>query len=63
VLDQIPTSAVSRRSLGTGVSIAGAAVVGVAFGMVRHAFGLTLPDLRHHLRLSDIVVWLVAQKQ
>ncbi|GAA4821564.1 hypothetical protein GCM10023201_03980 [Actinomycetospora corticicola] len=34
------------RTTETRVAIAGAAVVGVAFGMGRFCFGLTLPDLR-----------------
>jgi predicted MFS family arabinose efflux permease len=42
------------------VGAAGAAVVGVAFGMARFAFGLTLPDVRGELGLSDVLLGLIA---
>ena len=42
------------------IGIAGAAVVGVAFGMARYVYGLTLPDIRHELGLSELVLGLVA---
>jgi len=44
----------------TRVGVAGAAVVGVAFGMVRYAFGLTLPDVRSELGMSDALLGFVA---
>lgn len=44
----------------TRVGAAGAAVVGVAFGMARFAFGLTLPDVRSSLGLSDALLGLIA---
>ncbi|ULE34695.1 MFS transporter [Mycobacterium sp. IDR2000157661] len=47
-------------SAGGRVGLAGAAVVGVAFGMARYAYGLTLPDIRQELRLSELVLGLVA---
>lgn len=34
------------------VGLAGAAVVGVTFGMARYAYGVTLPDIQQDLRLS-----------
>ncbi|MEZ0165730.1 MFS transporter [Kineococcus sp. LSe6-4] len=42
------------------VGLAGAAVVGVAFGMARYAYGLTLPAVRQDLGLSEVVLGLVA---
>lgn len=42
------------------VAVAGAAVVGVAFGMVRYAFGVTLPDVRSDLAMSDQQLGLIA---
>ena len=42
------------------VGATGAAVVGVAFGMARFAFGLTLPDVRSELGLSDVLLGLIA---
>ncbi|WNB84803.1 MFS transporter [Cellulomonas sp. ATA003] len=42
------------------VGVAGAAVVGVAFGMARYAYGLTLPGIRQELALSEMVLGLVA---
>ena len=43
-------------SAGGRVSLAGAAVVGVAFGMARYAYGLTLPGIRQDLGLSELVL-------
>jgi len=42
------------------VGVAGAAVVGVAFGMVRYALGVTLPDVRGDLAMSDALLGVVA---
>ena len=47
-------------SSATRIGIAGAAVVGVAFGMARYVYGLTLPDIRQELGLSELVLGLVA---
>ncbi|MGY1455378.1 MFS transporter [Streptomyces sp. SS8] len=47
-------------STGNRIGLAGAAVVGVAFGMARYAYGLTLPDIRQALELSEPVLGLVA---
>ncbi|MBJ6635434.1 MFS transporter [Streptomyces coelicolor] len=47
-------------STGSRVGLAGAAVVGVAFGMARYAYGLTLPGIRRDLELSELVLGLVA---
>lgn len=47
-------------SAGNRIGLAGAAVVGVAFGMARYAYGLTLPDIREDLGLSELVLGLVA---
>ncbi len=47
-------------SAGSRIGIAGAAVVGVAFGMARYAYGLTLPGIRQDLGLSEPVLGLVA---
>jgi predicted MFS family arabinose efflux permease len=49
---------VDRRTVGIGVG--GAAVVGVAFGMARYAYGLTLPDVRAEFGLSELVLGLIA---
>jgi predicted MFS family arabinose efflux permease len=49
---------VDKRSVGVGVG--GAAVVGVAFGMARYAYGLTLPDVRAEFGLSELVLGLIA---
>jgi hypothetical protein len=59
------TSVMSRNrtdltSAATRVGVAGAAVVGVAFGMVRYALGLTLPDVRRELGMSDALLGVVA---
>lgn len=42
------------------IGLAGAAVVGVAFGMARYAYGLTLPGIRAELGLSELVLGLIA---
>ena len=42
------------------VGMAGFAVVGVAFGMARFCFGLTLPGIRQDLGLSELVLGLIA---
>ena len=47
-----------RQTLGVGVG--GAAVVGVAFGMARYAYGLTLPDVRSEFELSEMLMGLIA---
>ncbi|MHA7283342.1 MFS transporter [Arthrobacter sp. TMS2-4] len=47
-------------SVGGRVGVAGAAVVGVAFGMARYGYGLTLPGIREDLGLSELVLGLVA---
>ncbi len=49
---------VDRRTVGVGVG--GTAVVGVAFGMGRYAYGLTLPDIRAEFGLSDVLLGLIA---
>lgn len=46
-------------STGSRIGIAGAAVVGVAFGMARYVYGLTLPSVRADLGLSELVTGLV----
>lgn len=47
-----------RQTIGVGVG--GAAVVGVAFGMARYAYGLTLPDVRSDFGLSEMLLGLIA---
>ncbi|WP_368680518.1 MFS transporter (plasmid) [Rhodococcus opacus] len=47
-------------SAGGRIGLAGAAVVGVAFGMARYAYGLTLPGIREDLGLSELVLGLIA---
>ncbi|MCH8559261.1 MFS transporter [Nesterenkonia sp. DZ6] len=47
-------------SAGGRIGLAGAAVVGVAFGMARYAYGLTLPSIREDLGLSELVLGLIA---
>ncbi|MCL3859611.1 MFS transporter [Actinotalea sp. K2] len=47
-----------RQTIGIGVG--GAAVVGVAFGMARYAYGLTLPDVRSEFGLSELLLGLIA---
>jgi predicted MFS family arabinose efflux permease len=49
---------VDKQSIRVGVG--GAAVVGVAFGMARYAYGLTLPDVRSEFGLSDTLLGLIA---
>lgn len=49
-----------KLSAGARVGFAGAAVVGVAFGMARYAYGVTLPDIRQDLGLSELVLGLIA---
>jgi MFS family permease len=45
---------------GGRVGLAGAAVVGVAFGMARYAYGPTLPGIRQDPELPEPVLGLVA---
>jgi predicted MFS family arabinose efflux permease len=47
-------------SPGNRIGLAGGAVVGVAFGMARYAYGLTLPGIREDLGLSELVLGLVS---
>lgn len=47
-----------RQTIAVGVG--GAAVVGVAFGMARYAYGLTLPDIRSEFGLSHMFAGLIA---
>ncbi|MGQ1840162.1 MFS transporter [Kocuria turfanensis] len=47
-------------SAGNRIGLAGAAVVGVAFGMARYAYGLTLPGIREDLGLSELMLGLVS---
>lgn len=42
------------------VGMAGFAVVGVAFGMARFCFGLTLPGIRQDLGLSELLLGFIA---
>ena len=49
-----------KLSDGGRVGLAGAAVVGVAFGMARYAYGLTLSGIRQELGLSELVLGFVA---
>jgi len=49
---------VDKQTIGIGVG--GAAVVGVAFGMARYAYGLTLPDVRSEFGLSEFFLGLIA---
>ena len=42
------------------MGLGGAAVVGVAFGMARYAYGLTLPDVRSEFGLSEPLLGLIA---
>lgn len=42
------------------LGVGGAAVVGVAFGMARYAYGLTLPDVRAEFGLSELLLGLIA---
>ncbi|WP_298590384.1 MFS transporter [uncultured Kocuria sp.] len=47
-------------SAGHRIGLAGAAVVGVPFGMARYANGLTLPGIREDLGLSELMLGLVS---
>jgi predicted MFS family arabinose efflux permease len=49
---------VDRQTIGVGLG--GAAVVGVAFGMARYAYGLTLPEVRSEFGLSELLLGLIA---
>lgn len=49
-----------QLSAGGRIGLAGAAVVGVAFGMARYAYGLTLPNIREELGLSELVLGIIA---
>ena len=49
-----------KLSAGARIGLAGAAVVGVAFGMARYAYGLTLPNIREDLGLSELVLGIIA---
>lgn len=51
-------AALNRTAIGAGVG--GAAMVGVAFGMARYAFGLTLPGVRSEFGLSELLLGLIA---
>lgn len=42
------------------MGVAGFAVVGVAFGMARYCYGLTLPEIRQDLGLTDLVLGVIA---
>ncbi|WP_299039173.1 MFS transporter [uncultured Pseudokineococcus sp.] len=42
------------------IGVGGAAVVGVAFGMARYVYGLTLPDVRAEFGMSELLLGLVA---
>lgn len=44
----------------TRIGLSGAVVVGVAFGMARYAFGLTLPAIRSDLQLGQATLGLIA---
>jgi len=43
-----------------GVGLGGTAVVSVAFGMSRYAYGLTLPDVREEFGLSELLLGVIA---
>lgn len=47
-------------SAGGRIGLAGALVVGVAFGMARYAYGLTLPRIRADLGLSELLLGLIS---
>lgn len=51
---------VALLSESSRIGLAGAAVVGIAFGVVRYVYGLTLPGIRADLGLSELVLGLVA---
>ncbi|MFW2512376.1 MFS transporter [Demequina sp. SO4-13] len=42
------------------MGLAGAAVVGVAFGMARYAYGLTLPGIEEDFDLSELLLGMIA---
>ncbi|MDN5913672.1 MAG: hypothetical protein L0I76_00905 [Pseudonocardia sp.] len=42
------------------IGLAGGPLMAVTFGMVRYAYGLTLPAIRTDLVLSDLVLGLIA---
>ncbi|MEJ5868583.1 MFS transporter [Pseudokineococcus sp. 5B2Z-1] len=48
------------RSPTARVATSGAAVVGVAFGMARYVYGLTLPDVRDAFGVGELLLGLVA---
>jgi predicted MFS family arabinose efflux permease len=56
--DKMKRSTVDKQTIGVGVG--GAAVVGVAFGMARYAYGLTLPEVRSEFGLSPLLLGLIA---
>jgi predicted MFS family arabinose efflux permease len=56
--DEVKCCGVDKQTI--GVAVGGAAVVGVAFGMARYAYGLTLPDVRSEFGLSELLLGLVA---
>jgi len=56
--DEVKCCGVDKQTIGVGVG--GATVVGVAFGMARYAYGLTLPDLRSEFGLSELLLGLIA---
>jgi hypothetical protein len=56
--DEMRCCGVDRQTIGVGVG--GAAVVGVAFGMARYAYGLTLPEVRSEFGLSELLLGLIA---
>ena len=56
--DEVRLCRVDRQAIRVGVG--GAAVVGVAFGMARYAYGLTLPDVRAEFGLSELHLGLIA---
>lgn len=45
---------------GIRVGLGGASLVGVAFGMARYAYGLTLPSVRSEFGLSELLLGLIA---
>ncbi|WP_258934532.1 MFS transporter [Nesterenkonia pannonica] len=47
-------------SVGARIGVVSAAVVGVAFGMARYAYGLTLPGIREDVGLSELVLGLIS---
>jgi predicted MFS family arabinose efflux permease len=57
-LNEVRCCGVDKQTIGVGVG--GAAVVGVAFGMARYAYGLSLPDVRSEFGLSELLLGLIA---